>query len=461
MNKENTNANHSFTNAGSFGFAPDKDGTSNTAALQGAVDQGGTIIVSEPGVYPMAGTVYIGSNTSLIFGNGVILKKVDEDGPFTHVLLNKGALTKTYDENITLEGLNLQTAGIDNAFDQVYGLRGQVSFFYVKDLLIRRIRCMDLEKLQFCIHVCTFEDIIIEDCIIKGKKDGIHLGRGKRFTIRDCRFQTFDDAVALNAHDYATGNPEVGWIEDGVIENCHDHDHPDKLGFFCRILAGGWIDWTPGMEVQHSDTVISGGKLYRVQAEPDGTVFTSRTRPSHHEGSKVYDGINWGVVQNDITYTAGVRNVVFRNIVLEKPRTAFSIHFDNDRFSRSYYPGAEMPVQENLRFENITIKYDDQVPLFQITTPVDTVTINNSRIRNNGIHFFTNGAMENYGKTMILIYGCAFMHDGSMTLVKNEAAGKEVFLRTAFNIEGSRNFRGEIDQGEGQVTAESDLTGLG
>ena len=461
MNTENTRTNNSFTNAGAFGFAPDKDGTSNTEALQRAVDQGGTIVVTEPGIYPMAGTVYIGSNTSLIFGNGVCLKKVDDQGPFSHILLNKGALTKSYDEHITIEGLTLQVNGVDNAFDQVYGLRGQVAFFYVKDLLIRRFRCMDLEKLQFCIHVCTFKDIIIEDCIIKGKKDGIHLGRGKRFTIRDCRFQTFDDAVALNAHDYATANPELGLIEDGVVENCHDHDHPDRIGFFCRILAGGWIDWKQGMEVQHSDTVVSGGRLYRVQADPDGTVFTSRTRPSHHEGSKVYDGINWGVVQDDITYTAGVRNVVFRDIILEKPRVSFSIHFDNDRYSRSYYPGAEIPVQENLRFENITIKYDDPVPLFHVTTPVDTVIVSNSRIRNNGIHFFTNGAMKDYGETRILMYGCTFVHDAPFSLIKNKVAGKRVFLKTALSIEKSPNFRAGIDHGDGQVTAKSDLTGLG
>jgi hypothetical protein len=461
MNTEKHRRNSSFTNAGAFGFTPDKDGTSNTRNLQQAVDQGGTVTVTEPGVYSLADTVYIGSNTSLIFGNGVILKKTDDQGPFTHLFLNKGALTKTYDEHISIEGLTLHVNGVDRAFDQVYGLRGQVAFLYVKDLLIRRFRCPDLEKLQFCIHVCTFEDIIIEDCIIKGKKDGIHLGRGKRFTIRDCRFQTFDDAVALNAHDYATANPELGWIEDGIIENCHDHDHPDKIGFFCRILAGAWIDWKEGMEVQHSDTVVSGGKLYRVQAEPDGTVFTSRTPPSHGEGSQVYDGINWGMAQKDITYTAGVRNVVFRDIILEKPRTAFSVHFDNDRFSRSYYPGAAVPVQENLRFENITIKYDEQVPLFHITTPVDTVSITSSRIGNNGIHFFTNGAMEDYGETRILIYGCTFVHSGSFTLVKNEVAGKKVFLRTALSTENSRDFRAGIDRGKGQVTAVSDLSGLG
>jgi hypothetical protein len=62
-------------------------------------------------------------------------------------------------------------------------------------------------------------------------------------------------------------------------------------------------------------------------------VYKSVTRPTHKTGAKVLDGINWGVVQDEVTYTAGVRNVVFRDIFLHKPRTAFTIHFDNDKYS--------------------------------------------------------------------------------------------------------------------------------
>jgi hypothetical protein len=80
------------------GFSPEATGIENTKALQEALDQGGTIFVNHPGTYKMAGTVYIGSNTSLIFGNNVFLKKVDEQGAFSHVIVNKGAATKTYDE---------------------------------------------------------------------------------------------------------------------------------------------------------------------------------------------------------------------------------------------------------------------------------------------------------------------------------------------------------------------------
>ena len=197
--------------AASFGFSPEADGQTNRQALQKALDQTGTISISKPGTYDLSGTVYIGSYTSLICGNGVKLRKIKEAGkPFTHIILNKGALTKQWDTGITVDGLYVEINRVDQAMDEVYGLRGQIAFFYVRDLKILGFRCLDLAAAQFAIHVCTFEDLIVQDAIIHGNKDGVHLGRGKRFIIRDCVFNTFDDAVALNAHDYATSNPDLG-----------------------------------------------------------------------------------------------------------------------------------------------------------------------------------------------------------------------------------------------------------
>ena len=449
-----------FINANDYGFSPDSSGVFNTQVLQKVVDQGGTIIVSQPGEYKVSGTVMIGSNTSLEFGEGVWLKKTDESGNFSHVLLNKGALTKTYDEHITVKGLNLIVNGVDKWLDKVYGLRGQLGFFYVKDLKIQDFRCYDLTKMQFGIHVCTFEDLIIDDVIIYGEKDGIHLGRGKRFAIRNGVFQTFDDAIALNAHDYATSNPEMGWIEDGVIENCHDLNAENTTGYFCRILAGGWIDWKHGMEVQQSDAVVSNGRVYRVQAKPDGTKYISTTKPTHETGSQILNGINWGVVQNHVTYTAGVRNVVFRDIFLSKPRTAFSVHFDNDKFSRSYYPGAEIPVQEQLHFDNIRVLYEDAKNLISIGTPVDVITISNSSFNNNMINIYGNSSINSYLKTQINIYGSTFRKRGEMNLLTNSVEGKEVLLKTSSNIELYNNFSAKVITGEGNIKIQSDLTGL-
>lgn len=450
-----------FVNAADFGFKPDASGIENAIALQKAIDKTGTVIVSQPGVYKLANTVYIGSNTTLKFGNGVFLKKVNEVGEFSHVILNKGALTKTYDENIVVEGLNIMVNGVDvRKFKEAYGLHGQLAFFYVKDLRVERFRCLDLGKWQYGIQICTFEDIIVNDVIIKGEKDGVHLGRGKRFTISNGIFQTYDDAIALNAHDYATGNPEMGWIENGVVSNCHDLNAENTTGFFCRILGGAWTDWKEGMEVQQSDAVVSNGKIYRVQAKPDGTLYKSLTRPTHECGSKVLDGIKWGVVQNDVVYNAGVRNVVFRDIFLEKPRIAFSIHFDNDRFSRSFYPGATAIMQEQLLFDNVRVLYKEPKDFLSVNTPVDVVTITHSSFGAGGIHFHGNKALENYLKTTLNLNACTFNYADTMKLLVNSVAGKEIILKTNSSVITNNSFRPVIVEGEGTVSVISDIEGL-
>ena len=458
-----------FTDAASFGFSPEASGIKNTAALQKAVDGGGTIIVSRPGVYKTAATVYIGSNTHLIFGKGVALKKVDEQGSFAQVLINKGALTKKYDEHIAVEGLHVIVNRVDNCSDLVLGLRGVVGFSYVKDLRIKGYRCYDLTGCQYAMQVSRFEDVIIEDVVIKGQKDGIHFGPGKRFTIRDGVFQTFDDAIALNGQDYSTSNPELGWIEDGIIENCYDLKQEKTVGYFCRMLAGGWIDWKKGMKVQQSDAVVSNGKIYRVKMPPDGTLYESTTRPEFKKGTKVLDGITWVMTQETITYTGGVRNVVFRNIQLEKPRVPFSIEFNMGRYNRSYYAGAEIPVQKNIILDNVKVLYDKDIPLVQVSSPVNMITITNSRLRNVGLVFYGNevipkylkdNALAEYFKTCINIHGCIFDHKGEMVLLRNTAKGKEIELKTSSNFELGKDFSAKIIEGGGKIRVQSDLTGL-
>ncbi len=448
------------TDAAVFGFHPEATGLENAAALQRAVDQGGTIVIGRPGIYAMAATVYLGSHTALHFGHGVFLKKVDEQGPFSQVLLNKGALKHTWDECITVDGLHLIVNGMDVLTHEVFGLRGQIAFFYVKDLRIKRFRCHDLGKMQYCIHVCTFEDLLIDDVIISGNKDGVHLGRGRRFAIRNGVFKTFDDAIGLNAHDYDTGNPELGWIENGLVENCHDLNQENTTGFFCRILGGGWIDWRAGMEVQKSDTVVCNGRLYRVRADPDGRVFRSLTAPKHERGAEVADGITWQVVQNDVVYTAGVRNVVFRDIFLEKPRTAFSIHFDNDRYSRSYYPGAPVPQQQHLMFENVCVLHDQATPFLSINTPIDVVTVSRSKFMNNPIVFRGNGAMADYLKTRVNLTACVFARSGPLQLLSNSVARKRIELRTSSSVQLHDDFVASVSCGPGTITVDSDLPGL-
>lgn len=410
-------------NAADYGFLPTNEAKQNAAALQRAVKGGGTVSVMMPGIYDIEGTVKLERDTTLIFGTSVSVRRIipkEELKKPGYLFINEGAYTRTYDQNIKIKGLRLicNGAGTSGLGGDIPGLQGQLAFFYVKHLILEDIQCFDLPAHGFCIHVCTFEDLRIENVHIEGKKDGVHLGRGKRFLIRDGVFRTFDDPIALNAHDYATSNPQLGWIEDGVIENCYDLNDETTTGFFCRILAGSWVDWFDGMKVQHSDTVVSGERLYRVLMKPDGVVYTSSTRPTHREGVAELDGIRWVMVQEGREYNCGCRNIIFRDIFLKKNRpVAFSIHFDHDNWSRSYYPGSIAPVQQNLVFDNIIMDGEIDTLLLSFT-PVDAVKVLNSTLRGGTIRLRSSHADHaEYGRTHILLSGTTFLDEGTKALV--------------------------------------------
>lgn len=349
-------------NARDYGFLPENDGKTNAAILNVLLEEHNAVEVTQQGEYSLTDTVLIGSNTTLSFGEGVFIKREKHPEETGYVFVNRGAYTRKYDENIIITGLHLICNGvvsspaIPGARKVIPGLRGHISFFYVKNLEIRNFTALDLPPQDFGIHVCTFENIRVENVHIEGRKDAVHLGRGKGFVIKDGYFKTYDDPVALNAHDYATSNPQLGWIEDGVIENCYDYNDTSTVGYFCRILAGSWTDWYAGMVIQHSDTVVHNNRVYRAIMSPDGKTYISNNPPTHHSGSEFYDGIRWVFVQDEVCYSCGCRNIYFKDIFVEKDRpVAISIHHDNDAYSRSVYPGSAAPVQENITFKNVKI----------------------------------------------------------------------------------------------------------
>jgi hypothetical protein len=376
-----------------YGFLPENDAPANSDALQKCLEGGGKIRVRKAGVYSISKTLFLDSNTDLTFKEGVVLSKAlgpDSLGA-RFVFINRGAFTREYDENIRISGLNLRCNGLDsrsgNKLDvpTIVGLSCQVAFFYIKNLNINHFTLLDLTPRDFAIQICTFENATVENVHIEGMKDAVHFGPGRGFVVRHGIFKTYDDPIALNAHDYTTSNPELGWIEDGIIEDCIDLDDPENgtTGFFARILAGGWRDWEEGMDIQSSgDAVVSEGRIYRSNGPKVKVNYTSTFRPNHEEGTVTYpDGITWTMSQNrNICHSCGVRNVVFRDIRLQKKRNvALCLHFDHDQYSRSYYPYAEIPVQSNIVFERVSV--ENEIPvLIQSRTPVDSIILRDSRI---------------------------------------------------------------------------------
>lgn len=335
-----------------------RDPIENTRLLQKALDKGGTIQVEGSGIYDVEGPLFISSDTTLKFEEGIKIRRSSggESKPF---LLNRGIFTGEWNERIRIEGLHLIVNGVDLTHHAVYsGLRGHLAFLKVRDLVIRDYECCNLLLLGYGLHICSFENILLEKIHIEGDKDGIHLSDGRTFIIRDSIFRTYDDAIALNAYDYCLSTAVYGDVEDGLIENCHDLDGGDHkaAGYFCRMLGGSWQDWYEGMEVQNSTLAVHNGHLYSVclPVPPQAAKVVSKTPPVHKFGIAYYDGIPWRHVREHRgDYEATCRRITCRNIRLGKPRIGFGFTFSWGIWAESVPEGLKMPVLEDLVFDGI------------------------------------------------------------------------------------------------------------
>ncbi len=380
-------------NANEYGFLPENSADKNSEALQKAVDIGGVIEISLPGVYKISEQIEIGDDTRLVFGEGVILQReVSLSGINKSAFINKGAIKGEYNRNIEIIGLHLLCNGVESddfgVNSRIAGLRAQVAMIYVENLKVIDFQCHGLIEKDYAIQISAFKNIFLEDLYITGNKDGVHLGWGDGFVIRNGKFRTFDDPIALNAFDYATSNTHVGWIENGIIENCIDLDDNTTTGFFLRILGGAWCRWHKGMQVQHSDTVAVNGNTYRVLMNPkDGKLYTSHTPPCHKKGIAEYDGINWVAVRDTEEYDCGCRNIIIRNCRLQKKRNiGIAISLNYDTYARSYYPGCVCIPQSNITLENISLENDVDI-LFHSTYPTENLTLKNIDFKDSKLCF--------------------------------------------------------------------------
>ena len=398
------------------------DPAENTRILQQSLDHGGTVRIDQPGTYDFEGCLTIGDNTALECGAGVFLRRVGEvTGPLPPFIANKGIYDDTVNHNIRLEGIHLIVNGVDHVQMPLFpGLRGHLGFIGVRQLVIRDFECHDLEKSSYGIHVCNFEDILIENVFIEGLKDGIHLGQGSKFTIRHAKFRTFDDPIALNAYDYCTSNARFGWLEDGLIEDCYDLNDKDTTGFFCRLLAGSWCDWYDGMPYQNSTLTVYQGKLYAASVRPiakrDKPLLSHTPPPQQPMDLINYQGVGWRLVQeHDGKYDAGCRRITFRDIFLQKTRkVAFAFELSNGPWAVSVPDGLPIPVQEDFVFDGI-YSGSGVGHLLELDAPCKNIRISNSTIDGDAIlNRVLPGRETDYFQTDITITGSAFKRNADL-----------------------------------------------
>lgn len=407
-------------NVADFGASPSASAAVNTVAINNALAGGKrTVIITTPGVYQLNNTLFLDDSTELICEPGVILKKT---AGYSFVLLNRGALTRSFNRSIKLSGVEIMVNGMEllpTATSPLFGLRGEISFFYAKDIEVYDLKILDLGTAQWAIQFCTFENIVLDGFSFMGNKDGVHLGRGSGFVIKNGDIETYDDAIALNSQDYPNCNPEIGDIKNGYVENVTDKSQVTSVGYFVRGLLGAWPDWHPGIPIQIGDAVVSNGNVYRAINGSVNRVISTH-QPTHLEGVVTgSDGIMWRFTQADTTHSANIENVQFINLRALKNRTLFGMVVDTgNNYNRSVHseiPHSNYPYARNLTFNGL---YSEQSSgaLFvhalwtkyslniKNITMAKTTVFSGSTTDNSSIHF-ENCDFSNISKTVLYIGG--------------------------------------------------------
>lgn len=394
-------------NASDYGFSSSNSGKENTAALCRAIEAGHNVSVTEHGIYDMAGTVRIPSDTHLKFADGVILRRVPlkDKNLEGNLFINEGAFDGRFNENISISGAHIVVNGVESAGaspeskNVIAGLRGHIAFLYIKNLLIEDVIIADLMEKDYAIQISDFENAEVRRVHLEGLKDGVHFGPGRHFAVRDSKFRTYDDAIALNCADYSVSNPNFGSISDGIIENCIELPGYETYAFFIRILAGTARRWQKGMTVYHSDAILTENGMYRVVMRPDNTPYVSTVKPDFDDGYKELDGIMWvkthkGYKPSEIPLTAGCRNIICRNItLLQKRRRGVYIYTSFDEYLRSYYKGSEIPEVSDITFDNIKILKPVE-KFLAVNMPVSNVHITNSNTCDEDILYESNEQID-------------------------------------------------------------------
>jgi hypothetical protein len=132
----------------------------------------------------------------------------------------------------------------------------------------------------------------------------------------------------------------------------------------------------------------------------------------------------------------------------------------SNKWAHSYYPGAPLPVQGPLSFENITMFSENNKPLVSISTPLNLLYIRNSILKNNWIEFGHAADYDAYPKTHVSFSNCTFTSPGNYSLIKNYSKGKEVHVKTFGSVITGEAFSANVEEGKGKVYVESDLPGL-
>jgi len=336
-----------FYSCESFGALPTANASQNVAAVQAALDAahaagGGTVKLDQPGTYEVDSTLRIYSYTDFLLGPGVVFKKVAEYGEF---LANDGAWTLINDDRIRVVGLVLDANNTSDIEAIQPGLRGHVSWYNITNVRMERCRIYNGGTAQFSVHCCAFYNAFFDDMDFPDGKAGIQTGSGQNLYVRNIRGDTFDDLLALNAHDWPVSSPKTGDLSNVVIENMITRSQH-------RIMAGSWTTWA-ATTYSAGDRVVSSGNVY-IACLPVNTSAASTVAPTHTAGIVTgADGIPWRWEYAGTNTETNVHNITYRDCRFYSQGVLMDSNNDMGGYYRMVVPGTEgNSCVDGVTFEN-------------------------------------------------------------------------------------------------------------
>ncbi len=346
-------------NANDYGFSPDSTGIVNSIILNRILTGGHRLVyVTNPGTYDLNGTVYIDDSTTLEFMKGVVIRK---GAAYLNVFMNRGALTRTWNYEITLKGLSYTAPSPSLTVDppdSTLRLWGDLAFYRVNGLYIYNYNTFNKLTENNTLQIANFKNLIIDGFHLTGKSDAIGLHGGSHFVIRNGIIGCFDDGIIFSGHAFPIYSPELLDCTDGLIENVTDEPVDSVKGFFVRFYPGSWSDWKYGNVYQNGDATSHNGNIYRIMTRNAGTKVTSTHAPTVTAGLQYFkeaeDQLIFLYDHSDTIHKVEVKRITFRNIYLQQKRIAsFSNMTESADFARTVYPGSIKPRTQEIVLENI------------------------------------------------------------------------------------------------------------
>lgn len=420
-----------------YGFSISASGADNSTALNAALAAHKTVWVSAEGTADLSGKITLNSGNQLYLNRGLVIRRsgTTEYELFTNA--GASAANNEMDEDISIygNGARIQVNGNEGSTAARHGLRAHVAFANVKRLKLMGLRCTDLERSSFFIHVSNFDGLEVGDFEISGTgagniKDGVHLGAGTNFRVHDGLIKTNDDPLALNAgFDYDGLSTYRGSLRHGVIERITIQVPSGGTadGYF-RFLPGAWKAWTTATSYDYNDTITNGTTQY---TKTDAGTEVSSVMPTHTPAGTVVtgaDGISWRSMGPGSHTVGVVEDVVIQDITIEAPVYA-SIIPNGDAFGRSFFPGTTSDnLVRNITFKRVTLRHPTPAttPLVFLGLKCDNITVEDMTLDPSYLPgpLFLNAASVNGGRlVMRRIYVPAWHNGTTSSLVSSESGG--------------------------------------